>query len=80
MPYRTVPHCTAHRNTRAELYKQYLMYSMSGDVVELPVGGVIRKKNSDVTRQVRALPWVALIVCAWPVPGPCLVLIPEPTP
>jgi hypothetical protein len=36
---------------RAELYKQYLMYSMSGDVVELPVGGVIRKKNSDVTRQ-----------------------------
>lgn len=27
------------------------MYSMSGDVVELPVGGVIRKKNSDVTRQ-----------------------------
>lgn len=36
---------------RAELYKQYLMYSMSGDVVELPVGGVIRKKNSAVTQQ-----------------------------
>lgn len=27
------------------------MYSMSGDVVELPVGGVIRKKNSAVTQQ-----------------------------
>jgi hypothetical protein len=27
------------------------MYSMSGDVVELPVGGVIRKKSSLVTRQ-----------------------------
>jgi hypothetical protein len=36
---------------RAELYKNYLMYSMSGDVVELPVGGVIRKKSSLVTRQ-----------------------------
>lgn len=40
--------CLLHR---AELYKQYLMYSMSGDVVELPVGGVIRKKNSAVTQQ-----------------------------
>eukprot|EP00878_Enallax_costatus_P008337 GHUV01008715.1.p1 GENE.GHUV01008715.1~~GHUV01008715.1.p1 ORF type:complete len:884 (+),score=360.27 GHUV01008715.1:261-2912(+) len=36
---------------KAELYKNYLMYSMSGDVVELPVGGVIRKKSSLVTRQ-----------------------------
>lgn len=27
------------------------MYSMSGDVVELPVGGQIRKKSSLVTRQ-----------------------------
>ncbi|KAF6255592.1 hypothetical protein COO60DRAFT_1641425 [Scenedesmus sp. NREL 46B-D3] len=31
--------------------QEYLMYSMSGDVVELPVGGVIRKKSSLVTRQ-----------------------------
>lgn len=36
---------------RAELYKNYLMYSMSGDVVELPVGGVIRKKTNNQTRQ-----------------------------
>eukprot|EP00877_Chromochloris_zofingiensis_P006644 jgi/Chrzof1/2232/Cz11g07180.t1_TIC110[v5.2] len=37
--------------TRAELYKNYLMYSMSGDVVELPVGGVIRKKTNLQARQ-----------------------------
>jgi len=36
---------------RAELYKNYLMYSMSGDVVELPVGGVIRKKTNLAARQ-----------------------------
>lgn len=36
---------------RAELYKNYLMYSMSGDVVELPVGGVIRKKTNLQARQ-----------------------------
>jgi hypothetical protein len=36
---------------RAELYKTYLMYSMSGDVVELPVGGVIRKKTNLAARQ-----------------------------
>ncbi|KIY98725.1 hypothetical protein MNEG_9237, partial [Monoraphidium neglectum] len=35
---------------RADLYKVYLMYSMSGDVVELPVGGTIRKKTSNETR------------------------------
>ena len=27
------------------------MYSMMGDVVELPVGGVVRKKSSGNTRQ-----------------------------
>ena len=37
--------------TRAALYKQYLMYTMSGDVVELPVGGAVRKKNSGSSRQ-----------------------------
>ncbi|KAI8462392.1 MAG: hypothetical protein J3K34DRAFT_448722 [Monoraphidium minutum] len=36
---------------RADLYKVYLMYSMSGDVVELPVGGTIRKKTSNEARQ-----------------------------
>ncbi|EFJ41589.1 hypothetical protein VOLCADRAFT_98450 [Volvox carteri f. nagariensis] len=36
---------------RSEIYKNYLMYSMSGEVVELPVGGVIRKKSSAQARQ-----------------------------
>ncbi|PNW77802.1 hypothetical protein CHLRE_10g452450v5 [Chlamydomonas reinhardtii] len=36
---------------RGEIYKNYLMYSMSGDVVELPVGGVIRKKSNAQARQ-----------------------------
>ncbi|GIL58607.1 hypothetical protein Vafri_13622 [Volvox africanus] len=36
---------------RAEIYKNYLMYSMSGEVVELPVGGVIRKKSNAQARQ-----------------------------
>ncbi|KIY96976.1 hypothetical protein MNEG_10986 [Monoraphidium neglectum] len=36
---------------RAELYKTYLMYSMSGDVVEMPAGGVIRKKTNLQARQ-----------------------------
>ncbi|KXZ55238.1 hypothetical protein GPECTOR_3g379 [Gonium pectorale] len=36
---------------RSEIYKNYLMYSMSGDVVELPVGGVIRKKSNAQARQ-----------------------------
>ncbi|GBF94257.1 110 kDa translocon of chloroplast envelope inner membrane [Raphidocelis subcapitata] len=39
------------KTVRAELYKTYLMYSMSGDVVELPVGGVIRKKTNTESRQ-----------------------------
>lgn len=36
---------------RAEIYKNYLMYSMSGEVVELPVGGTIRKKTNAQARQ-----------------------------
>ncbi|KAG2482678.1 hypothetical protein HYH03_018413 [Edaphochlamys debaryana] len=36
---------------RSEIYKNYLMYSMSGEVVELPVGGVIRKKTNAQARQ-----------------------------
>ncbi|GLC39997.1 hypothetical protein PLESTB_000120100 [Pleodorina starrii] len=36
---------------RKEIYKNYLMYSMSGEVVELPVGGVIRKKSNAQARQ-----------------------------
>ena len=52
LPLPPLPTCPIPTFTaRAELYKQYLMYSMSGDVVELPVGGVIRKKNSAVTQQ-----------------------------
>jgi hypothetical protein len=35
---------------RAELYKTYLMYAMSGDVVELPVGGVVRKRSAGADR------------------------------
>ncbi|KAI8475724.1 MAG: hypothetical protein J3K34DRAFT_517150 [Monoraphidium minutum] len=35
----------------AELYKTYLMYSMSGDVIELPVGLSIRKKTNLQARQ-----------------------------
>lgn len=37
--------------TRGEIYKNYLMYTMSGDVVELPVGGTIRKKTNMAARQ-----------------------------
>mmetsp|Transcript_30974 Transcript_30974/g.68639 ORF Transcript_30974/g.68639 Transcript_30974/m.68639 type:complete len:1037 (+) Transcript_30974:146-3256(+) len=37
--------------TRADIYKNYLMYTMAGDVVELPVGGMIRKKNNNMARQ-----------------------------
>ncbi|GFR49409.1 hypothetical protein Agub_g11462 [Astrephomene gubernaculifera] len=36
---------------RSEIYKNYLMYSMSGETVELPVGGVIRKKSNAQARQ-----------------------------
>lgn len=36
---------------RGELYKTFLMASMGGDIVELPVGGVIRKKSNPAGRQ-----------------------------
>lgn len=36
---------------RSLLYKDYLMVTMSGDVVELPVGGYIRRKTSQSARQ-----------------------------
>uniref|UniRef100_A0A7S0S6E9 Uncharacterized protein n=1 Tax=Chlamydomonas leiostraca TaxID=1034604 RepID=A0A7S0S6E9_9CHLO len=36
---------------RALLYKDYLMHTMTGDTVELPVGGVIRRKTSNEARQ-----------------------------
>lgn len=35
---------------RALLYKDYLMSTMTGDVVELPVGGAIRRKTSQSAR------------------------------
>lgn len=54
VPPAFVPPAFVPPASSAELYKNYLMYSMSGDVVELPVGGVIRKKTSLVTRQVGA--------------------------
>jgi len=36
---------------RALLYRDYLMSTMSGEVVNLPVGGVIRKKTNEGARQ-----------------------------
>lgn len=38
-------------NMRADIYKNYLMYTMTGDVVELPVGGMVRKKNNANARE-----------------------------
>jgi hypothetical protein len=35
---------------RAILYKDYLMSVMSAEVVELPVGGAIRRKSSQANR------------------------------
>lgn len=38
------------QENRALLYKDYLISTMTGDVVELPVGGVIRRKSSSSAR------------------------------
>lgn len=35
---------------RAEIYKNYLMHTMQSDVVELPVGGMIRRRTSEAER------------------------------
>lgn len=37
--------------TRAQVYNDYMMYSVTGDAVELPVGGMFRKKTNSSSRQ-----------------------------
>ena len=43
---RPPPPPTSPQPNRAELYKTFLLYTMSADVVEMPAGGIIRKKTN----------------------------------